>query len=346
MTYLLVPIKENNNIINHRGSNKCRICGIYCPPTHGNKKQYINIRKKHLVLVYMKFTKKTTKKPYKKKTVRKITKNVPMKAFKQMFNRMAEKKRFYIAPIDLTNGDISCKAPQSVSYAGGTLTALTQPMSIGQQFANGTLGGTTVGGWVAMDITPYPVETNGFGGREGSSINLNSSYMQFKFTQMSVNTLTPIKIRMRILHVLGAPQTPHGVMEAFYLNSALPNGTNIGSNNGLIDYNSNISPDQRGQFKEIYHGTTTLWQDNVDAGLQVKNHVIKLKYNKGAGHIIRYLQNTITPVGGQLIMLITCDAGNVSGNAYAGSGSGTLINNAALSGASCNFNICHYYTDP
>lgn len=260
---------------------------------------------------------------------------------------MAEKKRFYIAPIALTNGDITCVAPVTSVHLGGQQSGLFQPFPLGQQTAqSSTFGVTTIGGWAGFDITPYPVETNGFGGREGSSINLNSSYMQFKFTQMSATTLTPIKIRMTIVHVLGAPQTSAGALEAYYLNSALPNGSGINNNNGIIDYNSAVSPDQRGQYKVIYNKTTTLWQDNIDAGLQVKQHIIKLKYNRGAGHMIRFLQNTTTVTNGQLLMFLTADAGNTAGTAFTGTGNATLTNNAAGSGAFVNFNICHYFTDP
>ena len=290
--------------------------------------------------------KNKAKKPYTKPRAKR-TSRVPAQSFKKMYNKMAEKKRFYIAPIALTNGDITCVAPITAFRNGGQVSSLIQPFPIGQQTAqSSTFGVTTIGGWSAFDITPYPIETNGFGGREGSSINLTSSYMQFKFTQMSANTLTPIKIRMTIVHVLGAPQSSGVALESYYLNSALPNGTGINNNNGIIDFNSSVSPDQRGQYKVIYNKTTTLWQDNIDAGLQVKQHLIKLKYNRGAGHIVRYLQNTTTPTNGQLIMFLTCDAGNVGPTTFTGAGQLTMVNNAIESGALCNFNICHYYTDP
>lgn len=285
--------------------------------------------------------KKARKPQYKR---RKPTK-LGLSTFKKMVAKTCEKKRFYIAPVALTNGDITCAAPRDSVRQAGQFTALAQPFPFGQQTAQGVMGGTTIGGWAAFDITPYPVENNGFSGREGSAITLQSSYMQFKFTQMSTNTLTPIKIRMCIVQVLGAPQTAQGAIEAYYLNSALPNGLNINNNNGLIDYNSNTSPDQRGQYKMIYNRTTTLWQDNIDAGLQVKNHVIKLKYNKGAGHAVRFLQNSTTVTHGQLIMFLTADAGNIGAATFAGTGEATLINNSPNSGALCNFNICHYFTD-
>ena len=291
---------------------------------------------------------KNKAKPYTKPRAKRTSGVKTVQSFKKMFNKMAEKKRFYIAPVALTNGDITCVAPRDAFRNGGGNTGFVQPFPLGQQFASTVnFGTTTIGGWASMDITPYPTETNGFGGREGSSINLNSSYMQFKFTQMSGNTLTPIKIRMTIVHVLGAPQTSAGALEAFYLNSCLPNGTGINSNNGIIDYNSSISPDQRHQFKVIYNKSATVWQDNIDAGLQVKNHVIKLKYNKGAGHVVRFQQNTTTVTGGQLVMFLTADAGNTSTAwDYTGNGALTLVNNTLSSAALVNFNICHYFTDP
>lgn len=288
---------------------------------------------------------KTTTKPYMK---RKSAPKTTLAAFSKMLAKTSEKKRYYIAPVALTNGDITCVAPTNAYRDGGTSSGLFQPTAFGQQASISTMGVglTTVGGWLAFDITPHPIENNGFSGREGSQIVLNSTYAQFKFTQQSGNTLTPIRIRMVILDVQGAPQDSKAVMEAFYLNSALPNGNGIGNNNGLIDFNSNISPDQRSQYKVIYNKTTTLFQDSVDAGLMVKNHVIKLKYNRGKGHKIRFIQNSTTLAHGQLVMLITADAGNLGAVAYSGPGNGTLVNNAANSGAALNFNICHYFTDP
>jgi len=295
----------------------------------------------------MAYRKRPARKPRRKTTKpRRMRKSAPkssLSTFKKMLAKTSEKKRFYIAPVALTNGDITCVAPQTSSRNGGTTSTLFQPFGIGQQTAQSI--SATQGGWAAFDMTPYPIENNGFAGREGSAITLQSSYCQFKFTQQSSQTLTPIRIRMRIVQVLGAPQTPQAALEAFYLNSALPNGSNIGNNSGLIDYNSNISPDQRSQYRQIYHGTTTLWQDNIDAGLQVKNHVIKLKYNRGAGHVVRFLQNSTTITHGQLIMFMTADAGNIGTPTFSGNGSPTLINNSGTSGADCNFNICHYFTD-
>lgn len=265
--------------------------------------------------------------------------------FKKMLAKTCEKKRFYIAPVSLTNGDMVCVAPRDAHRDGGTASGFSQPVIFGQQYANGAFGVSTIGGWCSMDITPYPSENNGFSGREGSMLTLQSSYMQFKFTQQSSNTLTPIKIRMTIVQVMGAPQTSNGAMESYYLNSALPNGSAINANAGIIDYNSNISPDQRGQFRVLYNKTTTLWQDNIDAGLQVRNHVIKMRYNRGKGQQVRFLQNTTQVTHGQMLMFITADAGNTAGNAFTGAGNATLVNNSANSGATMNFNICHYYTD-
>lgn len=259
-----------------------------------------------------------------------------------------EKKRFYIAPIALTNGDITCVAPYNASFLGGTQAGLIQPFPIGQQTANtGNFGITTLGGWAAIDITPHPQEGNTFSTREGASITLTSSYMKFQFQQQSANTLTPIRIKMTILAKKGTPDATAATTAAnYFLNSALPNGSGINNNQGIIDYNSTVSPDQFGQYRKLYEKSVTLFQDNVDAGLMVREHTIKLKYNRGLGHRIRFVQNAQVITEGQIVLLITCDAGNTTNQTYTGPGASTLINNAALSGAACNFNICHYFVDP
>lgn len=285
----------------------------------------------------------------KKRVYRKKKRVMTKKAVKKIVqNEVMEKKRFYIAPIALTNGDITCVAPYNASYLGGTVAGLIQPFPIGQQTANtGNFGITTIGAWAAIDITPHPQEGNTFSTREGASITVLSSYMKFQFQQQSSNTLTPIKIRMTILLKKGSPDgTAATTMANWFLNSALPNGSGINSNAGIIDYNSNVSPDNYGQYRKLYEKSVTLFQDNVDAGLMVREHTIKLRYNKGLGHRVRFIQNGQIITEGQLILLITCDAGNVTNQQYVGPGSATLINNAALSGAACNFNICHYFVDP
>lgn len=284
------------------------------------------------------------RKTYKKKTAKKTARLIKRVVQEQVM----EKKRFYIAPIALTNGDITCSAPYSAYSYGGQTASLSQPQPFGQQSAiSSTLGSTTLGGWVAIDITPHPQEGNTFSTREGSSITLLSSYMHFQFQQMSANTLTPIKIKIVILLVKGAPQNVSTMMTTRYLNSTMPNGTGINANNGIIDFNSNVDPDSFGQYKQIYEKTTTLYQDNVDAGLQVREHKIKLRYNRGLGHKVRFLQNTNVVTDGQLVMLITANAGNTNGSfSFTGNGSATMINNATASGALMNFNICHYYIDP
>lgn len=263
-------------------------------------------------------------------------------------NTVLEKKRHYIAPVALTNGDITCVAPINAYRNGGLAASLTQPFALAQQFASASdFGITTNGGWASIDITPHPQQGTTFGTRNGSAINLTSSYMQFQFSQASINTLTPMRIKMVIIHTTGAPySTANTAMTTFYLNSALPNGTGIGGNNGLIDYNSNMDMDERSNFKIIYQKSITLKQDNVDQGLQVREHKIKLKYNKGLGHKVRFFQNTQTVAEGQLIMLLTTDAGNISTQyAFTGNGNATLVNNAINSGCYVNFNIAHYFTD-
>lgn len=283
--------------------------------------------------------------------IRRVSKKKPMtvKTVKKIINNaVLEKKRFFIAPVALTNGDISCSAPYNAYRNGGAIAALIQPCPLGQQFAqSGFLGTTTIGGWVAMDITPHPQQGTGFGNRIGSSINLISSYMHFQFQQMSVNTVTPIRIKMEIVEVIGqiygAAST---AITTYYMNSALPNGSAINGNNGIIDYNSNIDMDERSNFRVVYRKSITLHQDNVEAGVQVKEHKIKLKYKRGLGHKIRFFQNQALLADGQLMMFITADAGNINdAYAFTGTGSQTLINNAPSSGAFMNFNIAHYFVD-
>lgn len=288
---------------------------------------------------------KKARKPYKK---RKAPRKLPRLAtFNKMLSKASEKKRFYISPIALTNGDITTSAPLQTAYLQNYFTSFSEaPIRVAQQYCASLSGSYTAGGWSCWDATPYPSQGNGYNQRQGSNIKLVSSYLKFQLSQQSTNTLTPIKIKFFLLQIPGQPLGPGNFVTSMFLNSTFPNGTNINGNDGLIDYNSGLDPDHRRDFKIIAKKTMTLPLDNINAQVTVKEYGFGIKYNRGAGHTVRYDRNSNSPTDGQLLAVVIADAGNAGSYTYAGNGTGTLVNNSSASGALLNFQFCHYYIDP
>lgn len=286
---------------------------------------------------------KKARKPYKK---RKSAPKSRITTFNKMLGKASEKKRFYISPRALTNGDITTSAPLQVNYLGNANFGADAPFYHGQQYANVFPGTATLGGWSAWDATPYPAQGNGFNQRQGASIRLMSSYFKFQITQTSVNTLTPVRTKLYLFHVKGAPSAPGAFTTSAFLNSTFPNGTGINANNGIIDYQSSLDPDHRRDYKLIAVKRFYMPLDNLTSQASVKEYGFGIKYNRGAGHTVRFAQNSTSPTDGQLMCVILSDAGNCGTYTYSGTGTETLINNSSLSGVQVNFQIAHYYIDP
>lgn len=300
----------------------------------------------------MPYTKRRSRRPKRRipmrrrKPMRKSAPKTRLTTFNRMLGKVSEKKRFYIAPRALTNGDIACSAPLQVAYNSSGTIFNEAPFYHGQQICNTYPGTSTLGGWSAWDATPYPASGNGFGQRQGASIKLMSSYIKIQITQTSVNTLTPVRTKLFLFQVIGLPVSPGAFTTTTFLNSTFPNGTGIGSNNGIIDYNSEFDPDHRRTYKLIAVKKMYMPLDNLTTQAQVKEYGFGIKYNRGAGHTIRFQQNSNSPTDGQLMCVVVSDAGNAGAYDYSGTGKETLNNNSSLSGVQINFVMSHYYIDP
>lgn len=194
------------------------------------------------------------------------------------------------------------------------------------------------GHWV-FDCTPTPTQGSGFSERNGSSIKVHSSYMKFQFYQQA-NTTQPIRLRMYYILVKGDPALTNTVVTEFLAaNQWIYNQNTV----TIRDFNSVRNPDYYGDYRVLQTKTFMLKPDAYSGQTQIKDIVIKHKYNRGKGHHIRFDANSQTLSNGQLVLLCVADNGNQSG-ATASTLNG-IPTSGVLSGAVFNYDITHYYID-
>lgn len=194
-------------------------------------------------------------------------------------------------------------------------------------------------GLYQLDVTPIPTEGSTYNDRNGSSIKLTASHFSFQMWHTTLsNSLSRLRFKFMIFQVLGQPQT---------VSTFITNIFNATSWSGLIDFNSMLNPDYRGQYRIIRTVTKSLRELQIASSNQQEILDVKfgIRYNRGKGHHIRYVGDNNAVADGQLIMVILCDNGNISGS------SATTLPNIPLqttvinSGCTFNQDIRHYYFD-
>lgn len=238
-----------------------------------------------------------------------ITRDVSM--LKNMIN--AEKKRFDIC---------------SVSSA-------TQ---LGQYAWNGT---TNSNAYFQLDITPTPSQGLTASTRNGASIKLTSSYMQFMLYQQSA-TAHPMKFIFEIYLTKGQPQAVNSTT-AFQVYAGNQWIANEQSGTAIIDYNSERQQDYFGQYKCLYRKVVSMAPDSTSSMTSIKNVKIPIKWFGGKGHHIRYVGDGTTVANGQLVLYIRCDSGNAGGTAGGITNAAPVT--AANTGAQLQYDIKHYFYD-
>jgi hypothetical protein len=201
------------------------------------------------------------------------------------------------------------------------------PLNFGQVNVNAS-------GHYALDMTPIIGEGVTYSTRNGASIKLSSSFLEFQFYQQT-NRSSGMRFKLYFVQVKGAIQTTSTFVSQFLNPNPFVSGT-------IYDYNSTTNPDYFGQYKIIYTKDVYLKDDSTTSDIIIKDVKIPLKYNKGLGHHIRYNGDTNTVADGQLMLLIVADSGNFA------SGVSSIANIpiiGGLTGANMNINFTHYYYD-
>lgn len=205
----------------------------------------------------------------------------------------------------------------------------TSNLGIGQVIGNGA-------GWYIADITPTPAQGITESTRNGASIKLTGSRLNFCFQQQSATT-TAIKCRIMIIHITGKTVTPADWVNTRYeLNQFV---LNAGSP-AIVDYNSQLDLNGQGGFKILRTAMVYLKQDNYSGVLSVKNFSMGLKYRN---HHVRFNGNGVTPQDGQILMFLQPDVGNAS-SVTACTLTGVPVT-AVSTACTVNYNIQHYFVD-
>lgn len=199
-------------------------------------------------------------------------------------------------------------------------------------------------GYIALDISPYPIQGPQIADRNGSSIKLHSSYYEFFLQTMSENQQS-MKIDYYIVLIKGHPvNTPTNFVDNMFLN----NPWITTSPNNIIDTASNLDPDYFGTYKILKRGK--MYIPNSSTGeknqVRIKTYDFGMKYFKGKGHHIRFNANTQSIMDGQIMLVMLADAGNCNVGSTASTISPANPETLpALTGATVNFSITHYFYD-
>lgn len=206
----------------------------------------------------------------------------------------------------------------------------------------GQVSGPASNGGYSFDMTPTPAQGTTSITRNGNSIKLHSSYIRFQFSQMP-STTNPIKVKIMIILVKGQPLASSGYANtaAVWLN---PNPFITGGT--IYDYNSDMNPDYFGTIKVLRTKTLRVAQDQFSGSNQIVNVNMPMKYFRGKGHHVRFVADGSTSLAdGQLICLITCDNGNISGTNASTLSGAPLQSSAVTTGLYMSYVIEHYYYD-
>ena len=195
-------------------------------------------------------------------------------------------------------------------------------------------------GHFALDITPTPSQGATISTRNGSSLKLHSLFAKFQFNQLT-NTNHPARLKLYVVQVLGSPQLPANIPNQFFMGNRWIANNNVGSPQ-IFDYASERNPDYFGQYKVLLTRNIYIQPDSLSGQTMLKDVQIRMKFNRGKGHHIRYNADTNTVANGQLILIITCDSGNAGGTA-------STLAGVQIQGASTaygvNYDIMEYYFD-
>lgn len=195
-------------------------------------------------------------------------------------------------------------------------------------------------GHYLYDITPQPIQGNGYDQRSGNSIKWTSSFIEFQFNTQ--NNDRGCSGMIYFIKIVGEPRTTiSNIMPQFLQPNYFIQNSNAGSP-AIYDTTSSRNPDyfknfqvirkKRFGFKPDDYSTQT-YGKNVKLGLKLKDHHVKWSLNT----------SSTTPSQGQVLMLIVLDNGN-SNSANAS----TLTNvyqQSANTGLYLNYNMIHYYVD-
>lgn len=208
---------------------------------------------------------------------------------------------------------------------------IVTPQPVGQVNGNAT-------GAFCVDVTPLIPEGITFNSRNGASIKLTGWHTKLQLTQQA-SAQHPMKVKIMFFQVKGNPITTSSFITP---PSSLYNWNSfVGGGSSVVDYNSDINPDNFSKYKLIRQKVITLQPDPLSGTTMLKTFSIGMKYKKG--HHVRYDGDTTNVLNGQILMLVLCDSGNMSTT------TASTLSNVPVSGintgATLLYDFRSYYVD-
>lgn len=193
-------------------------------------------------------------------------------------------------------------------------------VAVGQVLGN-------LSGYYQTDLTPFPASGSGYNQRDGSSLKVVSYHMQMQFITQSA-AVGRTNYRIMIIETLAGTFNPVSA----YLDNTFVSGS-------IVDYNSQINPDQFGRYKIIQSKRVSIEPDSVTGQTAYRTMSLGKKHQV----YIRFSLDTTTVTNKRLYMLILADNGNAS-TTTASTLTG-IPSTAINTGATVSFNWTAYYVD-
>lgn len=190
------------------------------------------------------------------------------------------------------------------------------------------------GHWL-YDLTPQPVQGDGFNQKNGNSIKWHSSYMDFQFVPQ-LSMINSNRIKIEIVKVVGLPYSNvSDILNKYIEPTSFIGGT-------VYDIHSPRDPDYFKNFVVLKRSYVSFKEDSLSGQLMMKRIQLGLKLKN---HHVRTNNNDPTITMGQVFMIITAENGNH--NATAGNTS-TLTGvpiTGVTTGIEFRAEFTHYYYD-
>ena len=201
----------------------------------------------------------------------------------------------------------------------------------------GQVNGNSNGHYI-LDITPIPAQGATSITRNGASIKHHSSHFQMQFAQQSAS-ISPINIRVYLIRTVGVAYSSVSGVPATFMdpNPFISGGANI------YDYNASRNQDYFKTYKVLRTLEYKLAADTASSQVQIRTVKFGMKYSDELNHVKFTADGATTPASGQLLLFITCDAGNCS-TSTASTLTGVPVT-AVNTGLSLQYNINHYFYD-
>lgn len=198
------------------------------------------------------------------------------------------------------------------------LSASNQP--VGQVLGN-------LSGYYQTDLTPFCTSGVGYNQRTGSSLKVVSYHMQMQFISQSA-AVGRTNFKILIMETLAGSFNP----VAAYLDNTFVSGS-------IVDYNSQINPDQYGRYKIIQSKRVSIEPDSSTGQVAYRTASMGKKHQVH----IRFQLDTATVTNKRIYMLILADSGNAS-TTTASTLTG-IPQTAINTGATVSYNWTAYYVD-